>query len=110
LFDLARDQRIPNGVESGLQLRIQLSPLSVNSVIRLSVVDVLQDRTAKRFLDMIIPAYPARPQTISRVNTKTCFNEAQKCLDESTKPHSKLKAEWLALAECWIKTAEELIN
>jgi hypothetical protein len=46
---------------------------------------------------MIIPAYPARRQTINRVNTNTCFNEAQKCLDESTKPHSKLKAEWLEL-------------
>ena len=59
---------------------------------------------------MIIPAYPARAQTISRVNTSTCVNEAQKCLDESAKPHSKLKAEWLALAECWIKTAEELTS
>jgi hypothetical protein len=98
-------------VVPGLQPgRIQLSPLSVNSVIRLSVVDVLQGRHSERFLDMIIPAYPARPQTISRVNTNICFNEAQKCLDESTKPHSKLKAEWLALAECWIKTAEELTN
>ena len=66
--------------------------------------------TVKGLLDMIIPAYPARAQTISRVNTSTCFNEAQKCLDESAKPHSKLKAEWLALAECWIKTAEELTS
>jgi hypothetical protein len=85
-------------------------PFSVNSVVSLSVVDVLQDHHSERFLDMIIPAYPALPQAISRVNTNTCFIQAQKCLDESTKPHSKLKAEWLALAERWIKTAEELTN
>ena len=91
----------------GLTNRI---PFSVNSVVSLSVVDVLQDHHSERFLDMIIPAYPALPQAISRVNTNTCFIQAQKCLDESTKPHSKLKAEWLALAERWIKTAEELTN
>lgn len=85
-------------------------PLSVNSVLSLSVVDVLQDHHSERFLDMIIPAFPAPPQVISRVNTNTCCSQAQKCLDESTKPHSKFKAEWLALAECWIKTAEELTN
>lgn len=88
----------------------QSDPLSVNSVLSLSVVDVLQDHHSERFLDMIIPAFPAPPQVISRVNTNTCCSQAQKCLDESTKPHSKLKAEWLALAECWIKTAEELTN
>ena len=91
----------------GLTNRI---PFSVNSVVSLSVVDVLQDHHSERFLDMIIPAYPALPQAISRVNTNTCFIQAQKCLDESTKPHSKLKGEWLALAERWIKTAEELTN
>ena len=85
-------------------------PLSVNSVLSLSVVDVLQDHHSERFLDMIIPAFPALPQVISRVNTNTCCSQAQKCLDKSTKPHSKFKAEWLALAECWIKTAEELTN
>ena len=72
-------------------------PLSVNSVLSLSVVDVLQDHHSERFLDMIIPAFPAPPQVISRVNTNTCCSQAQKCLDESTKPHSKFKAEWLAL-------------
>jgi hypothetical protein len=44
-----------------------------------------------------------------RIALEECRQQAQKCIDESTKAQSPiLKADWLALAERWVNLAQRL--
>jgi hypothetical protein len=46
----------------------------------------------------------------SPITAEECRREAQKCIDESAKAHAsyRVSADWLVLAELWIRMAEEL--
>jgi hypothetical protein len=45
----------------------------------------------------------------ARIALEECRRQAQKCVDESIKAQSPgLRADWLALAEQWVRTAERV--
>jgi hypothetical protein len=59
---------------------------------------------------MVVAKQPPDP-TMIRAALEECQRQAQKCIDESmTAPSPTLRADWLALAEQWVRTAERVAS
>ena len=58
------------------------------------------------------PKHPPGPPMTARITAEECRREAQKCIDESAKPHASLRVspDWLVLAELWTRMAEALMT
>jgi hypothetical protein len=55
--------------------------------------------------------HPPGPPMTARITAEECRREAQKCIDESAKPHAsfRVSTDWLVLAELWTRMAEALM-
>jgi hypothetical protein len=59
---------------------------------------------------MVVAKQPPDPLMV-RAALEECQRQAQKCIDESmTAPSPVSRADWLALAEQWVRTAEQVAS
>jgi hypothetical protein len=57
---------------------------------------------------MVVAKQPPDPMMVRAV-LEECQRQAQKCIDESIKAQRPgLRADWVALAEQWVRTAERV--
>jgi len=59
---------------------------------------------------MVVAKQPSDPLMILAALDE-CQRQAQRCIDESSNAQNpRLRADWLALAEQWVRTAEQVAS